>query len=246
VLAPWPLPPPTPQWDASVEVVRGKHVKAAAAERLGNMVSPSSIDASDVRHASLRRAASAGAPFDALHARDAAFTRGDCTTGWEHSTSIGRFQLARSLVQLDSKVEKAGPRRARSLPRARPTLVQRQAAAAGAARATKQRAARQRREWAAAFGPEGAAAMEAAAAAAAARAACAGAGTGAGGSTGHGGGHAGDANGAAAAASTALQERGQRQRPAAPPRGPRARAWLVSDIHGVMTLPDLGLLPSGD
>jgi hypothetical protein len=213
-----------------VEVVRSKHTAAAAAERLANVVGPGSLAAADVRRASLRRAASAGPPFDARHAHDAAFTRGDCTTGWQHSTWVGPWQLARSLAALDARVGRASPLRARSVPGARPTLVERAAAAAGARRAEKERATAQRREWAAAYGPEGAAAMEAAAAAAAARSAREGS---PGGSR-----HAAVAREAPQGCGGAV-----RAAPRAPPRGRRGRDALVGDARGVLDLPGLGLLP---
>ncbi|KAI8475987.1 MAG: hypothetical protein J3K34DRAFT_477150 [Monoraphidium minutum] len=161
---------PQPDWNASAEVARSKHTPAAAAEALHNALPAAALRAADARAASLPRAARAGA-FDARHHRDHAFTRGDATTGWAHSTETGAAERGRWLAALDARVSGGAARRCRSVPRGRPTLVARAAAAAGAARASKERAVEQRRAWAAAFGADGAAAMAAAAGATAARAA---------------------------------------------------------------------------
>ncbi|GBF95344.1 hypothetical protein Rsub_07772 [Raphidocelis subcapitata] len=164
------------EWNPSVEVARSKHVPAASSEALANALPPCRLRADDARRASLRPAAAVTGTFDAVH-RYHAFTRGDATTGWEHSTLTRPSEQRRWLERLDARVAAAAGRRSQSAPRAargdgsppRPGLVERERTFAEARRAEKERAAETRRKWVRAYGPDGAAAMEAAAAAAARR-----------------------------------------------------------------------------
>jgi len=150
-----------------VEVVR-----SAASESLANALPPAILNPRDARSASLHRSPIVSAPFDALHHRNHAFTRGDATPGWAHSTATTPMEQWRWLACLDARAQREEPRRRRraeSLPRDHQTLVEREAAFARRVREEKERRVEVRRGWVRSYGAEGAAAMEAQAAAAAAR-----------------------------------------------------------------------------
>lgn len=133
------------------------------------MLPVAGLSSRDTRAASLPRGATAGGAFDARHHRDHAFARGDAAAGWAQSTATGPGEQRRWLRALDARVAAGGERRARSLPRGRPTLAERQTASSGAQRASREATAAERRAWRERFGPDGGAAMEAAAAAERAR-----------------------------------------------------------------------------
>jgi hypothetical protein len=165
--------PPPSQWNASVELPRCKHTPAFSSQLLAVALPAACLCSRDARSASVPRALGAGGAFDALHHRDAAFTRGDATTGWDHGTTTGPAEQRRWLERLDARARAGGERRCRSLPRGgeggRRSLVAREAREAGARRAGREAAAAERRERERRFGPDGAAALARDAAAAAER-----------------------------------------------------------------------------
>lgn len=113
-----PLAPPPSQWNTSVEVVRSKHVSAVSSRALHTSLLPSSLNPRDARSASLPRANSLTGTFDAVH-RYHAFTRGDATTGWEHSTSLSGVERRQWLQRSDEKASRRSERRCKSVPRYR-------------------------------------------------------------------------------------------------------------------------------
>ncbi|KAF8060593.1 hypothetical protein HT031_004770 [Scenedesmus sp. PABB004] len=142
-----------PQWLGSSFVPDTKYGRAASDERLANQLLAASLVPSDLR--ATRTAA--GAAFDALH-RDHAFTRGDATTGWNHSTELTRAERRRAQAALDGAAAAATARRVARV-RRYVSPQQREAACAGGRRAAKEAAAAQGAELAARYGPDGAAAM---------------------------------------------------------------------------------------
>lgn len=103
------------QWINSSFVPNGKHTQSAADETLANQLLVTSF-----RPADLRRTKSCNQQYSKQ--RDHAFTRGDCTTGWNHSTEMSRIEKRVWLQQLDSKAAASTVKRKEQIIRCAATL----------------------------------------------------------------------------------------------------------------------------
>lgn len=88
------------QWIHSSFAPNGKHNQLAADETLANQLLAGSFQPAD-----LRRTKSCNQQYNKQ--RDHAFTRGDCTTDWNHSTEMTRTDKRSWLQQLDTKAAAA-------------------------------------------------------------------------------------------------------------------------------------------
>eukprot|EP00879_Flechtneria_rotunda_P000723 GHRR01000843.1.p1 GENE.GHRR01000843.1~~GHRR01000843.1.p1 ORF type:complete len:236 (+),score=76.96 GHRR01000843.1:1770-2477(+) len=139
-----------PQWRNSSQVTDNKYTTAASDEHLSNRLLARNFIASDVRKTKTRET------YDKQRCH--AFTRGDVTTGWNHSTELIKQQQCKWQQQLDSEAKETTLKRTQRLGKTI-TLVERQNVLAQSLRATKEAAATQEAAFVKQYGPEGAAAM---------------------------------------------------------------------------------------
>jgi hypothetical protein len=86
------------QWTCSTALPDSKYTKLASDSHLPNQALPSTFDASDMRHTK----SPPRQRYDTQHYY--AFTRGEATTGWNHSTELPRrLQQSVQLQQQDGK-----------------------------------------------------------------------------------------------------------------------------------------------
>eukprot|EP00878_Enallax_costatus_P021568 GHUV01022845.1.p1 GENE.GHUV01022845.1~~GHUV01022845.1.p1 ORF type:complete len:235 (+),score=77.46 GHUV01022845.1:1186-1890(+) len=141
-----------PQWINSSFVPNAKYTQAAADEHLPNQLTASNFQPADLRHTK-----TCNQQYDKQ--KDHPFTRGDCTTGWNHSTEVTKIDKRVWLQQLDSKAGAATVQRKQEVKRY-VSPQKREEQFAGTLRNTKELAAAQKDDFEQQYGPEGAAAMK--------------------------------------------------------------------------------------
>lgn len=92
------------QWINSSFVSNAKHIQAAADEHLPNQLTASNFRPTDLRHTQ-----TCTQQYDKQ--KDHSFTRGDCTTGWNHSIQVTKIDKRAWLQQLDNKAKAATVKR---------------------------------------------------------------------------------------------------------------------------------------
>lgn len=93
------------QWINSSFIADSKHTQAASDDHLANQLLASSFVPSDLRSTNLRPTCT----YDKQ--RYHAFTRGEVTTGWNHSTEVTVKERKQWQHQLDSKAVSATVKR---------------------------------------------------------------------------------------------------------------------------------------
>ncbi|WIA35424.1 hypothetical protein OEZ86_003867 [Tetradesmus obliquus] len=141
-----------PNWINSSFVPDSKYTRAASDEHLANQVLPSSFVPADLRSTKLQ----ASCTYD--KERYHAFTRGEVTTGWNHSTQLTCQEQRQWQQRLDGKAATATMKRTGEL-KSYVTPTQRQAALSTSLRSAKEAAVQQQASLVQKYGPEGAAAM---------------------------------------------------------------------------------------
>lgn len=137
-----------PRWQGSVTVSNSKYTRPFSDGKLGNTLSVSLINSKDSR-----TLLGATCSYDNVH--DHAFTRGDVTTDWNHSTALNQRELRESFDKVHSTALTATAKKRQGLQQYR-SPVERELSFAQEQREAKQRAARERKELVDKYGAEGA------------------------------------------------------------------------------------------